>query len=38
MSEREVYGRFIDWMNQTWWGLPEAVHGGPSGQISVMMS
>ncbi|NVM25534.1 MAG: 4Fe-4S binding protein [Desulfobacterales bacterium] len=24
MSEKEIYGRFIDWMNQTWWGLPEA--------------
>ena len=24
MSEQEVYRRFINWLNQTWWGLPEA--------------
>jgi ferredoxin len=24
MSQREVYKRFIDWLKQTWWGLPEA--------------
>ena len=24
MSEKEVYRRFINWLNQTWWGLPEA--------------
>ena len=24
MSEQEVYERFMDWLRQTWWGLPEA--------------
>jgi hypothetical protein len=24
MSEREVYARFIDWLRQSWWDLPEA--------------
>ncbi len=24
MSEREIYARFIDWLRQTWWGLPTA--------------
>ena len=24
MSEQEVYLRFIDWLKQTWWDLPEA--------------
>ena len=24
MSEQEDYERFIDWLKQTWWGLPEA--------------
>lgn len=24
MSEQEVYLRFIDWLRQTWWDLPEA--------------
>ena len=24
MSEQEVYTRFIDWLKQTWWGVPEA--------------
>lgn len=23
MSENEIYQRFIDWMKQTWWGMPE---------------
>ena len=23
-SEQDVYNRFIDWMKQTWYGLPEA--------------
>jgi ferredoxin len=23
-SEQEIYRYFIDWMKQTWWGLPEA--------------
>ena len=24
MDERDIYQRFIDWLNQTWWGLPDA--------------
>lgn len=24
MSEQEVYARFIDWLKQSWWDLPEA--------------
>jgi len=24
MSEQEIYQRFMDWLKQTWWGLPEA--------------
>lgn len=24
MSEQEVYQRLIDWLRQSWWGLPEA--------------
>jgi ferredoxin len=24
MAEEEIYGRFIDWLKQTWWDLPEA--------------
>ena len=24
MSEQEVYQRFIDWLRQGWWDLPEA--------------
>jgi NAD-dependent dihydropyrimidine dehydrogenase PreA subunit len=24
MSEQEVYQRLMDWLKQTWWGLPEA--------------
>ncbi len=24
MSEQEIYERFMDWLKQTWWGLPEA--------------
>jgi len=24
MSEKEIYRRFISWLNQTWWELPEA--------------
>ncbi len=24
MPEQEVYRRFINWLNQTWWGLSEA--------------
>ena len=22
MSEKEIYGKFIDWLNLNWWGLP----------------
>ncbi|MBL7209089.1 MAG: 4Fe-4S binding protein [Dehalococcoidia bacterium] len=24
MTEQEIYQRFMDWLKQTWWGLPEA--------------
>jgi len=24
MSEKEIYRRFISWLKQTWWGLPES--------------
>ena len=24
MDEKDIYRRFIDWLNQTWWGLPPA--------------
>jgi len=24
MSDQEIYERFMDWLKQTWWGLPEA--------------
>jgi formate hydrogenlyase subunit 6/NADH:ubiquinone oxidoreductase subunit I len=24
MSEKEIYRRFINWLKQTWWGLPES--------------
>ena len=24
MSEREIYRKFIDWLGQTWWGLPDS--------------
>ena len=24
MSEQEIYQRFMDWLKQTWWGLPKA--------------
>ena len=24
MSDQEIYQRFIDWLKQSWWGLPEA--------------
>ncbi|MFC1990248.1 hypothetical protein ACFLVW_06845, partial [Chloroflexota bacterium] len=24
MPEQQIYLRFIDWLKQTWWGLPEA--------------
>ena len=24
MSEKEIYRHFIDWLKQTWWGLPES--------------
>ncbi len=24
MTEEEIYRRFIDWLNKTWWGVPES--------------
>jgi len=24
MPEQEIYQRFMDWLKQTWWGLPES--------------
>ena len=24
MSQQEIYQHFMDWLKQTWWGLPEA--------------
>ena len=24
IAEREIYHHFVDWLRQTWWGLPES--------------
>jgi len=24
VTEEEIYQRFMDWLRQTWWGLPES--------------
>jgi hypothetical protein len=24
VEEKDIYRQFIDWLNQTWWGLPPA--------------
>ena len=24
MTDQEIYERFMEWLKQTWWGLPEA--------------
>ena len=24
MDQKDIYRQFIDWLNQTWWGLPPA--------------
>jgi hypothetical protein len=26
MAEQEIYRKFIDWLGQTWWGLPDSDH------------
>ncbi|MCP4668135.1 MAG: hypothetical protein GY849_17435, partial [Deltaproteobacteria bacterium] len=30
MSDKEIYTRFIEWLNKTWWGLPESEHLMPT--------
>ncbi len=30
MSHKEIYTRFIEWLNKTWWGLPESEHLMPT--------
>jgi hypothetical protein len=25
MDQKDIYRNFIDWLNQTWWGLPPAA-------------
>jgi hypothetical protein len=25
VDEKDIYRQFIDWLNQTWWGLPPAA-------------
>jgi formate hydrogenlyase subunit 6/NADH:ubiquinone oxidoreductase subunit I len=29
IAEREIYQRFMDWLKQTWWGLPETDYTLP---------
>ena len=26
MSELEIYQKFIEWLEKTWWGLPDSVY------------
>ena len=30
MSEEEIYVRFIEWMNRSWWKLPDSEHRMPT--------
>lgn len=30
MDKKEIYSRFIDWLNKAWWQLPESEHLLPS--------